>query len=224
MYSREKLIEFHVEARQIKEHHWYEHHEPDMLPMLVVRWRDMQPQSIDVGTVGGMIERLKDWAESTHRETWLTETEMSAPLVIFACLGAANDGVHLPGVAQMPEKGTPIESIWLAVEGYALEADIDEYAAISRKRGDLERDYKTNPASRVTERLTTYQVETSSTGCAEWARLTSSFHKDDGGKIVWGEPLVNTSEDTVIGPGPDTDGDDRLLHIMIPYVTREKLA
>ena len=80
----------------------------------------------------------------------------------------------------------------------------------------------TNPESKVLERLTTYQVETSSTGLAEWARITSSFHKDDGGRIVWHEPHVDTSEtaDEALREGSY----DKLLDIMTPYVTREKLA
>lgn len=225
MYPYELLIEFHEEARTIKEHQWYEHHEPDPPPMLVVRWRDMAPQSVDFAAVGAMVDKVRNWAIKEHRESWVTDVEMGVPLVLFACLGALEDGVQLMGIDHMPEKGTPIESIWLATEGYSIERTPDEYDADleTYERGDLQHDFKTNPASKVLERLTTYIVETSALGTAEWARITSAFHKDDGGRIVWHDPMINTSEDHTI-TGPDADGFDRLLNIMIPHVTREKLA
>lgn len=225
MLSHEQLIEFHSGARQIKEHHWHVHKEPDPPPMLVVRWRDMKPQSIDVAVIGATIEKVREFAKVKRPDSWIVDTQITAPFVIYTCLAALEEGVPLPGIDEMPTQGAPIESIWLAVEGYSIEGDhADEVMSETYMRGDMERDFKTNPASNVIERLTTYLVETSSTGLAEWARVTSAFHKDDGGRIVWHEPLVNTSEDHVIGPGPDSDGFDRLLNIMIPYVTREKLA
>ena len=225
MLSQEHLIEFHNEARTIKEHYWYEHHEPDLYPLLVVRWRDMQPQAIDVQGVGNIIERLRGWAIRQNKSGWLTQAEMSTPLVVFCCLAALSDGVPLPDIGQMPVKGTPIEGIQLACEGYGLETDDERWLA-EHAHGDLKRDYETNPDSKVLERLTTYLVETSSTGLAEWARVTSSFHKDDGGRIVWHEPHVSTSEDTHLSSHPAAEGDgyDKLLDIMIPHVTREKLA
>ena len=218
MYSHDQLIEFHVEAQQIKEHQWYEHGEPDMYPMLVVRWRDMMPQSVDAARVGGIIEQLRDWALREKADTWLTRIEMNAPLIVYSCLAALKDNVPLPGLDHMPPDDTPMESVWLAVEGYSFEGSEAEADEVQRQRGDLERDYKTNPASKVLERLTTYQVETSSTGLAEWGRVTSAFHKDDGGRIVWHEPYVDSSDE------PPEGGFDRLLEIMIPHVTREKLA
>ena len=225
MHSYEELMEFHTEARVIKEHFWHVHNEPDPAPMLVVRWRDMQPQSIDFGKVGAVTEKVHEFAREQNQGHWLTKVEMSTPFVLFTCLAAIGDGVPLPGIEQMPEPGTPLESIWLAVEGYSIEGeDWDEIEKVHAKRGDMERDFKTNPASKVVERLTTYIVETSALGTAEWARITSAFHKDDGGKIIWHDPIVNTSEDTVLGPGEDEGGMDRLLDIMCPHVTREKLA
>lgn len=229
MYSHEQLIEFHNEARQIKEHQWYEHGEPDPPPLLVVRWRDMQPQAIDVAQLGTIIETFRKVAIKRGMRTWLTVAPVGAPLVLWAALGAAADGVQLPGCHHVPKKGTPIESIWLACEGYGIEADdegdtgglnIDEI-----QRGDLKRDFETNPASKVVERLTTYQVETSALGTAEWGRVTAAFHKDDGGRIIWHDPpRVDTSEGSE-QEALDPDGSfDRLLEIMIPHVTREKLA
>lgn len=219
MYSEEQLIEFHNEARTIKEHMWYEHKEPDLYPILVIRWRDMPAQGIDVKKIGSLIETSRDLAIAAGVDTWLTRIPMSAPLVLWSCLAAIHDGVHLPGIEDNPEKGHPIESIWLACEGYSAEDLTDEEAA-NIQRGDLQHDYETNPASKVLERLTTYQVETSSTGLAEWGRVTSAFHKDDGGRIVWHEPLIHTSEDTDM----PADGYDKLLEIMCPHVTRENLT
>jgi hypothetical protein len=219
VYSHEQLIEFHVEARAIKEHWWYEHQEPDMYPILTVRWRDMKPQSVDVAGIGNIVQRVRTWAIRDHKDSWVAQAEMGTPLVVFCCLAALDDGVQVPDIEEMPPKGTPIEGLWLATEGYGLEID-DEATAYATKHGDLKHDYETNPESKVLERLTTYQVETSSTGLAEWGRVTSSFHKDDGGKIVWHEPHVDTSEAWTEGE----DGYDKLLAIMIPHVTREKLA
>jgi len=218
MYSHEQLIEFHNEARRIKEHIWYEHQEPDLYPILVIRWRDMQPQSVNVPEVGSLVERSRELAQKIKPDSWINQVEMGAPLVLWACLNSLKDGVHLPGIDNYPPEGTPMESIWLACEGYSLEELSDEEAA-QYAHGDLKEDYETNPASKVLERLTTYQVETSSTGLAEWGRVTSAFHKDDGGRLIWHEARVDTSEDD-----PPSDGFDRLLDIMLPHVTREKLA
>jgi hypothetical protein len=218
MYSHEQLIEFHDEARRIKEHWWYKHKEPDLYPILVVRWRDMQPQSVDVQKVGSLIEKFRDLAMGLHLDSWITKMEFSAPLVLWSCLSAAADGVQMPGIEHTPPKGTPMEGIWLACEGYSLESVDDEEAA-QIVRGDWKRDYQTNPESKVLEQLMTYQVETSSTGLPEWGRVTSAFHKGDGGVIVWHEPRVDTSDDEM----PE-GGFDHLLEIMTPHVTREKLA
>lgn len=220
MYPHEQLIEFHNEIRAVKEHMWYDHKDPDLYPILVVRWRDMDAQAIDVPAVGTLVETSREYAIRKGVDNWMTQIEMSAPLVLWTCLNAIKDGVHLPGLEEVPPVGTPIESIWLACEGYGLEADDETIEA--HKRGDLKADFENNPASQVLERLTTYQVETSSTGLAEWARVTSAFHKDDGGRIIWHEPLINTSEDADVKL---LEGSyDRLLDIMIPHVTRENLA
>jgi len=219
MYSREQLIEFHNELRQVKEHMWYDHKEPDLYPILVVRWRDMPSQAVNVPLVGSMVQVVREHAIANMPEHWAAQVEMGAPLVLWACLGALEDGVLLPGIGEMPAKGTPMESIWLGVEGYGLEGD-SEMDLNEIQRGDLKRDYQDNPESKVLERLTTYQVETSSTGLAEWARVTSAFHKDDGGRIVWHEPHIDTSESTTLTEGSY----DKLLDIMVPCVTREKLA
>lgn len=222
MYSHEQLIEFHNEVRVIKEHMWYEHKEPDLYPILVVRWRDMEMQSLDVAGAGAVIERVRAWAIKQHPDSWVSQAEMGTPLVIFCCLAALQDGVQMPGVEQMPAPGAPMESIWLACEGYGLEGKDEDIPLEGIKHGDLKRDYMTNPESKVLERLTTYQVETSSTGLAEWGRVTSSFHKDDGGLIVWHDHHVDTSEtaDETLMEGSY----DKLLDIMMPHVTREKLA
>lgn len=225
MLSHEQLIEFHSEARQIKEHHWHVHKEPDPPPMLVVRWRDMDPQAVDFMKVSAVIEGVHEWAEQNNKSHWLARLQMNTPFVLSSCLVALEEGVPIPGVQTMPPEGTPMESIWFAVEGYSIEGDDLDLAELENyQRGNLERDFKTNPASKVIERLTTYMVETSSTGLAEWARVTSAFHKEDGGKIVWHDPLIHTSEETQLGMGPDKGGIDRLLEIMTPHVTREKLA
>lgn len=218
MYSHEQLIEFHEQIRTVKEHLWYDHQEPDMPPILTVRWRDMEPQSVNVLLVGGMIEVLHEQMRARGIKSRINDVPMGAPLVLWSCLGAMADGVQLPGVDETPPKGTPMESIWMACEGYGLESN-DEAEMANVQRDDLKKDFETNPESTVLETLTTYQVETSSTGLAEWGRVTSLFHKDDGGRIVWHEPMVHTSEDEV----PD-QGFDNLLDIMTPHVTREKLT
>lgn len=217
MYSQEQLIEFHNEIRSVKEHMWYDHKDPDLYPILVVRWRDMDMQAVNVPAMGTLIETAREAAKARGVHNWLIDTDMSAPLVLWSCLGALSDGVAIPGVERVPPKGTPLEAIWLACEGYGLEATDEEMEA--HERGDLKADYENNPDSKVFERLTTYQVETSSTGLAEWARVTSAFHKDDGGRIVWHEPLISTSEEE-----QPEGGFDRLLEIMCPHVTRENLT
>lgn len=226
MYSREQLIEFHDEIRTAKEHMWYKHKEPDLYPILSIRWRDMEPQSINVPLMGTLVEGVRDFAVKQGVHNWITDTPMNAALVLWACVGAADDGILLPGIEQMPPKGTPMEGIWLACEGYGYETeDLEEAAGV--KHGNLKEDYENNPDSKVYERLTTYQVETGPLGTAEWGRVTSAFHKDDGGRIVWHEHIIHSSDDTAMDNDwlhDDGGGFDRLLAIMCPHVTREKLA
>ena len=226
MYSREMLIEFHNEIRTAKEHMWYDHKEPDLYPILVIRWRDMEPQTVNVPLMGSLVETVKEHAEQMGVDNWVTRIPMSAPLVLWSALGAASDGVSIPGIEHTPPASTPIESIWLACEGYGLEGDDGGDGNTNDpplQHGDLKADYENNPDSKVLERLTTYQVETGPLGTAEWGRVTSAFHKDDGGRIVWHDHIVCSSE-AGIGE-PLLEGSfDHLLDIMIPHVTREKLA
>jgi hypothetical protein len=235
MLRDEDLLQMHMEARTIKEHWWYQHQEPDMYPLMAVRWRDMQAQSVQIARVGAMMEEIQEFGRKSGMPTWLDDHEMTTPLVVFTTLAALRDYVHLPGINTMPARGTPIEMIMLAVEGYAFVSSDDDPISVEEAERvsqiGLDVDYKRNPASKVTERLTTYWVATSALGTAEWGRVTSAFVKDDFGHVVWDEPIINTSENfdlrhaTTEGLQLDHDsGTDKLLDIMIPHVTRESLA
>lgn len=219
---RDHVLEIHQEARDIKEHYWYHHNEPDPPPLLSVRWRDGAPLSVDIASAAMMVSAM-------HRHfptmpilgvSVAPDDEPSEPLVLYVVLNALADGVGIPGIEKPPHKSIPIEEIRFNVEGYAQKvegADLMTPAEVAEVHP--EHDYKTNPASTVRETMMTYLMVTGPLGTAEWGRATSVFKRGDGGRIEWDEPLVTTSDDQ-----DDSVVYDRLLQVMAPIVTREKLV
>lgn len=222
MFSREQLIHIHQEIQVFKEHLWYAHDEPDMFPVMTVRWRGQTAnQAVDLGKIGQVIEKVAKRLPDDH---FLNSNTVGDPKWLFKmALVALEDGVRLPGIENYPEPGEPLEAVWCSVEGYSAAAETME--EIHERAGHLDDEFRNNPASGVRERLTTYIIQTGSTGLAEFARITTGFGKEDGGRIVWDEPRIWSSEPELV------DEDERLLkwtdaiiESISPYVTREALS
>lgn len=212
MHPREYIIEQHNMMRAHKEHMWYEHQEPDPPPHLAVRWRDMNMQAINFGALTRGLAVVAQGKSAKQRERMLR-----ADAVLWGVLKMVSEGERYPPeITPPPTKDTPIESVWFAIEGY--QRSVTEGELRQHQRGDLEQDFKTNPNSNVHEILQTYIVETGPLGTAEWSRCTSGVHKDDGGRLVWDEPEIVTSDDTESPILQDTT-----LAIMTSFVTRENL-
>ena len=213
MYPREFILEHHDAMRAHKEHMWYEHHENDPPPHLAVRWRDMQIQSVNFGALlFGLFAVAQN--KPAKQQARLTRTDA----VLWGVLKMLSTGERYPPeVEPPPKRDTPIESVWFTIEGYQRIATEGETRQTFR--GDLEREYRTNPDSGVYEVMQTYMVETGPLGTAEWARTTSGVHKGDGGRLVWDEPEIVTSDDT---ESPILQ--DGILEIMTKFVTRENLT
>jgi hypothetical protein len=219
---KEHTLGLHREARGVKEHYWYEHGEADPPPLLSVRWRDCAPQSVDIASASQMVfamHRLFPSLPLLGHEV-APDEEPREPLVLYIILRALDDGIAMPGISQPHPPTEPIEEIRFNVEGYAqkVEGD-DEIAKLEHEAIHPEHDFKTNPASTVTETMVTYLVRTSPLGTAEWGRVTSNFKRGDAGRIVWEEPQIATSDDE-----QDPENFDLLLRVMTPIVTREVLT
>lgn len=230
MHSRDHAIECHEVMRRHKEHVWYEHQNNDMPPQLTVRWRDMEPQGINIALqMAKLGQQISKYPISDEQKR-----ELGRPARILWGLFQlmTEEGTYPPEVTPPPNKDHPIETIMLALEGYqataaevpegATEEEIQALADDVRGRiapGDLEREYQTNPGSGIHETLITYIIETGPLGTPEWSRVTSGVRKGDGGRLVWDEPIVHTSED------PTNYGEhDLLLTVLSRYVRRENLT
>lgn len=222
--NHDMIREAHMQMREIKEHWWHHHQEPDPPPALFIKWRDSEVANINCAAMGGMISRVHEKFPMIMEKVWgiPRETPITGALLLYLTLSALADGVPLPGgptadsMVKVP-KGTPMEHIVFNVEGWARSMDDEE--AEQHQRGDLEKDFRENPLSDVRETMTTYIVQTSALGTAEWWRATSMFYKDDGGVVVWEDPHIDDSETY-----NEDEGVDTLLHVMKPFVTRESLA
>jgi hypothetical protein len=223
----EHLLEVHTEARRIKEHWWHDHQEPDPPPMLCVRWQGQEGMLhyVDTVTVAGMLNFIHR-AMPTMPLVGIDVPPGEQPAgsaILYISLAALRDGIGLPGVDKPPPKGTPIEEIWLNDEGYTYRdghRDVEKvtiHDALALHHGDLEADFRTNPMSDVIEEMTTYIVRTDPLGLAEWGRAVSTFYKDDGGVIIWNEPMVTSSDNP-------PEGYDIYLEVMKAFVIREALA
>jgi hypothetical protein len=223
----EHLLEVHMEARRIKEHWWHHHQEPDPPPMLCVRWQGQTEMLHYVDTV--MVARMLDHIHQLAPTIPMAGInippgeQLAGSATLYISLSALRDGVALPGIEKLPPKGTPIEEIWLNDEGYTYRdghKDVELvtiHDALALHHGDLEADFRSNPLSDVIEEMTTYIVRTDPLGLAEWGRAVSTFYKDDGGVIIWNEPMVVSSDDP-------PEGFDIYLEVMKHFVVREALA
>ena len=224
--NTEHLLDLHMEARNMKEHWWHKHQEPDPPPMLCVRWQgeDVMTRYVDVPAttlIVSTIHRLMPEVPLVGIEL-PTGEQPAGSAVLYITLSALRDGIGLPGIPD-PPKDTPIEEVWLNDEGYTYRDGRKEtemvtiHDALALHHGDLEADFRTNPMSDVIEEMTTYIVRTDPLGLAEWGRAVSTFFKDDGGVIVWNEPDVISSDDP-------PSGYDIYLEVMKHFVIREALS
>jgi hypothetical protein len=219
----EALRGLHDQMRVLKEHWWHAHDEPDPPPYLAVRWKGHHPQALDTGTVAGMIIAAHNRFPNVplHGITIPADDNPSGAALLVLTLSAIKDGVPLPGgghgggdLVRSPGDGAPIDGIIFNIEGWAK---VDPEDGTLIQHGDLEREFRTDPASTVSEEMTSYVVEANSIGEAEWWRITSMFHKDDGGVIVWGDPYIDSHEQP-----KDSESYDGLIDLMCEFVRREQ--
>jgi len=231
--NEEHIRGLHQQMRELKEHWWHHHDEPDPPPYLAVVFRDIGPINIDCAAFGTMtIAAHKRFPNAPLRGITIpADEDPPGAILLWVTMSAVHDRVELPGEHKLPPPDVPIEQIIFNVEGWARAIDTpgattmeEAIEAVGGREalpphGDLEADFRNNPASDVRETMTTYYVVTGPLGTPEWQRATSMFHKDDGGIIVWQEPLVNDSENA-----PEAADEDTLIQVMVPFVTREALA
>jgi hypothetical protein len=119
--------------------------------------------------------------------------------VYVGMLVDVEDGLNPGMVAALSTKALWIEhrgelsSVTLILEGYAkLYADEEELAI--HQSGDYARQYADDPDSGVTEIISTsyFEWENDHLACSI---VTHPFHYDDGGKLVWGEPIVGIDQE-----------------------------
>ena len=86
----------------------------------------------------------------------------------------------------------PLHSITFVMEGHAAFGMREEQLP-SYQRGDFARMYSEDPDSGVTEVIITSYYEW--TTKLEVAMIIHPYHYDDGGKLVWDEPLFQEGND-----------------------------
>jgi hypothetical protein len=113
-------------------------------------------------------------------------TEMGTPL--FDLIGA---GVRM----KWAKIGRPrLMALRLIVEGYQVAVDTPGY-----ERGDMERDFRTNPDSKVVEMVGLYTAYGDGEGGAEVSMVDMGFAYTDGGVVRWDEPHYVPPTDMVEG-------------------------
>jgi len=78
--------------------------------------------------------------------------------------------------------------VMLSCEGYSRTTEDAERVPL--ERGDMAKDFATNPASTVTEVMSTYVVDVDGLGS-----VIEPYRYTDGGVLVWGEPTVWTGKE-----------------------------
>lgn len=222
MYPNEYLIEIHQTVLDHKRHLVVDHGEYDMLPLMALRWRDHVMCQVDLALC---LAKLYEALEPLPAELIRTILEPSRIMGAILETIVSNQWPKFPAllggrVGKMVAVPTePLEGIWLSLEQFH---DIRPYEAVKAMpdRGDLQRDFETNPDSPVLEAIATYVIETGATGLGEWARMTTTHRKVEGGGIEWLETEIRRSD---VDPFVDPECDS-LINVIVPYVTRESLA
>lgn len=100
----------------------------------------------------------------------------------------------------------PLLNLSMCLEGYQqAEAGDDINALYANLPGDLEKDFRMNPASKVTEMLATYVCENDAVGQFQMWSVSQPYHYSDGGVLVLGDVLYTDAEDprvTTTGVAP----------------------
>jgi len=147
--------ELHQRSKQMKEQHVQRHGPSDVAPMMIVAFDDA---TTFVGTITkGMMKALSE--------------------------GVRMGDIVAASVTTLRQQhdNMPLRRMMLVVEGYLKEVDED---APTPEHGDLAEQYATDPASGVTEALITntwaYHEDQ-----VIFETMSSRFHYDDGGILVW---------------------------------------
>ncbi len=218
MFPDQELKQIHQVILDHKTHLVVHHGEYDMPPILALRWRDHIMQQVDMELcLGRLYEALLPMPEGLIREI------MEPPRIVGGILEmvTTNAWPSFPSVSRgmLHVPDVPLEGIWLSLEQFHDTRGVEDIAELPIK-GDIQRDFETNPDSTVLEAVATYVIETGATGIGEWARLTTCHRRVEGGGVEWLDTEIRRSDESpLVAPEQDV-----LINVMVPYVTRESLV
>ena len=142
---------------EAKEHQWYNHQERDLSPQMVLISKE------------GLAMAFPDYAWEASKI--YNEGVAGAIRMIWEALGRDDGDLAL------------LDQVWLGTDGYCrVEAD---EGPCDVKRGELAKDFATNPASTVKEALTMTIAADDLCGGVEFQTAMITYVIGDGGRIEW---------------------------------------
>lgn len=176
--------------------------------------------------VNEMMEAVKGWVQACHsqglpdlrpqlaflpngEEQYIVVPDWVVDAALVEVGGEVADGMELilSGIpAQAPEAGLTFngfKSVTIVADGYMLLAEGDEGNAIETEDNGLQRDFETNPASKVSEAISILMADDDLVGGVELTLVQLPYFKTDGGLLHFRPPTVHTDDGHVQGRFPD---------------------
>jgi hypothetical protein len=175
MELMEQVHELHRQGKRHKEHLMDDHGERNMQPHCELLFLDHGALDILLEEFGEMVPEaiqqnvplLTSSCLLLMHQIWSGELSEQ-----FADLGK--------GWTDLPDRDDTLVAVCFSGDGYVMMAA----DGTPEKRGDIKRDFETNPDSKVTEALTTTVVRRNSVGW-EWGTVISPYVVTDGGHLAW---------------------------------------
>lgn len=173
-----------------------------------------------------MLEAVKGWVQACHgqghsdlrpqlaflpngEEQYIVVPDWVVDAALVKCGGEVADGMELilSGIpAQAPDAGLEFngfKSVTIVADGYMLLAEGGDGKA-TEVLDELQRDFETNPASKVSEAISIFMADDDLVGGVELTLVQLPYFKTDGGLLHFRPPTIHTDEaGNVEGRFPD---------------------
>jgi hypothetical protein len=160
MYDQDQLLQIHAAARKHKEHMWTHHGERDTVPVIALHFDyDGETRSVDVP---------HDDIQSA------LNNDITVGQIVAAIFGT------------MPQPLlNKLDELWMCVDAYTeVRGSLDDLP----QRGDMREDFRTNPATNVSETLITIVASDDRCGGCNIQEVNQHYTVSDGGVMIWGTP------------------------------------
>lgn len=212
MYDDTMLKEIHRATVEVKRG-WWKVGEKDTMPVIGIGFDRHDFVTADLYAFltmfGEMLQRERDPEEREKMLRW------GVPFAIDTTLAAVakveNRGSGWAQLAldtdDLPAVGDRITELWFSFDGFGKVTTEEGMAQMGR--GDMEKDFRANPASEVRQVLTTFVYLDSEDG-AESASVRTFYSITDGGKMLFEDPEISRERP-----------EGTLHDVLVPYVGRE---